>query len=374
MIIGFDAKRLFQNYTGLGNYSRFLVRALGKNFPEHEYVLFAPAVRWHPDTSEFASGTYKVVTPGGLGRFVHPVWRSFTLSLTKSARRLDIFHGLSHELPYGLPDKVKKVVTVHDLIFYRYPEYYKKVDVAIYKQKVKSACQRAHRIVAISHQTAQDIHDFLGVPSEKITVVYQGCHPRFMEKIPEEGLSEIRKKYNLPSRYLLNVGTIERRKNIKTVIEALALIPENLRIPLVIVGRKTAYADEVLDRARQLHVASFIHIIDNLPFPDLPAIYQAADVFLYPSLFEGFGIPVIEAIWSGVPVITSTGSCFSEAGGPHSLYASPVHPQSWAEAILKLLSDSKLRAELSAASLNYVQQFRPEVIARDMMGVYTSLF
>ncbi len=372
MTIGFDAKRLFQNFTGLGNYSRFVVSALRNTFPENEYVLFAPKIKTHPDTRDFLSGRYHLATPSGLGRLFHPVWRAFGQSLTRAASRLNVYHGLSHELPYGLPKNVKKVVTVHDLIFYRYPEFYNPFDVAIYQLKVKSACARADRIVAISRQTADDIRSFLKVPDEKISVVYQGCHPQFTVRYSKQDSAVIRKKYNLPAQYLLMVGTIEKRKNAKLAVEALARLPENVRIPLVLVGRRTAYTAEVLECARQLKVTPWVEIVDNVSFPDLPPVYQEAELFLYPSLFEGFGIPIIEAMWSGVPVIASTGSCFAEAGGPHSIYV-PQDPDLWAGEIIRLLRNPQLRSEMAEQSLQYVQQFKPEVIARKMMDVYDSL-
>lgn len=372
MIIGFDAKRLFQNFTGLGNYSRFVVHALQHTFPENEYFLFTPKIKDHPDTREFLSDRYRIITPSGLGRFSHPAWRTFGLSFSQAASRLTIYHGLSHELPYWLPRQVKKVVTVHDLIFYRYPEFYNPVDVAIYKLKVKSACARADHIVAISRQTADDICSFLNVPEKKISVVYQGCHVQFTISSSEEERTAVRQKYNLPPRYLLMVGTIEKRKNAMLAVEALALLPNDIRIPLVLVGRRTPYTEKVLDRARQLNLSSSVYIIDNIDFRDLPAVYQSAEIFLYPSVFEGFGIPIIEAIWSGVPVIASEGSCFAEAGGPHSTYVSQ-NPESWATEIINLINKPQLRHSLIDQSLRYVQQFRPEVIALNMMHVYKSL-
>ncbi|MCS6973676.1 MAG: glycosyltransferase family 4 protein [Cyclobacteriaceae bacterium] len=371
MVIGFDAKRLFQNFTGLGNYSRFVVNALQKSFPQHDYVLFTPKIVNRPDVQPFLNGEYSVVMPTGAWRALPSLWRTAGLSFTEEVKRLNIYHGLSHELPHLLPARVKKVLTVHDLIFYRFPEYYNPVDVRIYKWKLKSACKRADRIIAISRQTADDISSFLKVPDHKISVVYQGCHEQFRLRKSDAEIEQVKRKYRLPKQYLLVVGTIEQRKNAMVTVQALARLPQSLQLPLVLIGRKTKYAHTVAEQAEKLGVSDLVLQLDQVAFSDLPALYQSAQVFLYPSVFEGFGIPIIEAIWSGVPVITSTGSCFSEAGGPYTLYVSPHDPGAWSDAIEKVLSDEDLRKEMVEGSLGHVQRFRPETIARELMRVYS---
>ncbi|GIV35984.1 MAG: glycosyl transferase family 1 [Cyclobacteriaceae bacterium] len=373
MTIGFDAKRLFRNFTGLGNYSRFVVQALKEHFPQNQYYLFTPSIKLNPDTQPFLSAPYHVVAPGGIMKKLHPLWRSVGMSFSKGASGLDIYHGLSQELPYFLPEKVKKIVTVHDLIFYRYPQYYNPLDVLIYKKKLKSACARAHRIVAISRQTAQDLQAFLHIDPDKISVVYQGFHPQFSAKQSPSRLEEVRQLYNLPANYLLCVGTIEPRKNAGILVEALSRLSPPVRMPLVLVGRQTAYAGQVLKRAEELNVRHLVLIRDKVAFAHLPAIYQGAAVFLYPSVFEGFGIPVIEGIGSGVPVISSTGSCFAEAGGPDTMYVSPADAVAWAEAISTVLNNENLRQQMVRNSQQYINRFKPENIARELMNIYSEL-
>jgi glycosyltransferase involved in cell wall biosynthesis len=215
MNIGFEAKRFFTNYTGLGNYNRFIVDALSRHAQQNKYLLYTPKKKSNAEVDEIVDReNVEVVLPEGFYSLVSSAWRTFGVNSASATKSLDIFHGLSQELPFNLPGRVKKVVTVHDLIFLRYPKFYNPIDVAIYKVKVKSACQRADLVIAISSQTAQDIIDFLKIDAGKIVVVYQGIHPNFKRHISEEEKKIVREKYNLPSKFILNVGTIEQRKNV----------------------------------------------------------------------------------------------------------------------------------------------------------------
>jgi glycosyltransferase involved in cell wall biosynthesis len=376
MNIGFEAKRFFTNYTGLGNYSRFVIDALSLHNPQNQYYLFTPREISNDEVSPIVGRrNIEVVKPGDLYTSLKltSIWRAWGASFTTQARNLLVYHGLSQELPFGLASRIKKVVSVHDLIFLRYPSFYHEVDIAIYKAKVQSACARADKIIAISKQTAQDLMEFLKVPESKIEVVYQGCHPNFKRTTSTEEKAAIKRKYKLPDKYILNVGTIEERKNLGILIKALSLLPNDLQIPLVVVGRFTKYHKYVVKLARDLSVLPKIIFLNEASFSDFPAIYQSADVFVYPSLFEGFGIPLIEAIVSGIPVITSQGSCFSEAAGPYARYIDPQDATSLAKQLEHVLTDSDLKNDMINQSLVYVQKFAPEIIARHINVVYKSL-
>lgn len=373
MKIGFEAKRFFTNNTGLGNYSRFVLRALSTSFPENHYYLYTPRDPAHNDTADILDKpNISVVTPGRWYKFskTTSIWRTWGMSKESTVQDLQVFHGLSQELPVNLPPKIKKIVTVHDLIFYRYPEFYKAIDIAIYKKKLKFACDEADKIIAISQQTKVDLLEFLKIDESKIKIIYQGSHPNFKRQLAASEIEQVRKKYNLPSEYMLNVGTIEKRKNLLVVIKALSLVPKEARIPLVILGRPTDYFKDVLAAAKQLNVMDAIFFPQNVPFNEFPAIYQNAKLFIYPSLFEGFGIPLIEAIESRVPVITSVGSCFSEAAGPSSIFVDPCDEEALAVEIKKVLLDSALARSMVADSYEYIRRFEPAVIGKDIMDVY----
>lgn len=376
MNIGFDAKRLFHNFTGLGNYSRFVVHALLEHAAENKYVLFTPSIRHHAEiTSITDHSNVTVVKPPLMYSFFKAtsLWRTWGIGKERSTNTLSVFHGLSQELPVNLPAHIGKVVTVHDLIFMRFPKLYNPIDARIYKAKVKSACQSAHKILAVSQQTAEDLMDFLGIAESKIKVVYQGCHPQFMKAISSAEISAIKKKYNLPDRYLLNVGTLEARKNVILAVKALALLSPQTRIPLVMAGGETAYKEKILTAARQLGVQESIIFLHHVPFSDLPAVYQGAQLFVYPSLFEGFGIPLVEAIESGIPVITSTGSCFSEAAGPGSIYVDPGNEEELAFQLNRVLHDEELRQQMITSGKKYITKFSSVQIAKELTAVYASL-
>jgi glycosyltransferase involved in cell wall biosynthesis len=371
MQVGFEAKRFFSNFTGLGNYARFVVDALSTYAPEHDYTLYTPKVRQHPEIDPITSrDNVHVVSPSGGYRYMKSLWRSRGMSSHPSVDNLNVFHGLSQELPTGLPDHIKKIVTVHDLIYIRYPQFYNPVDVAIYKAKAKAACSKADVVVAISQQTADDLVEFLQVDRQKIKVVYQGCHPIFKQQKSQAEKQSVTIKYNLPKEYILTVGTIEERKNAKLLIQALSRLPDDLRIPLVLVGRATKYTEEVIQLAQELDVYDNLIFLHNASFTDFPAIYQQASVFVYPSLFEGFGIPLVEAIESGVPVITSTGSCFSEAAGRGAVYVNPEDDAELAHELATLLSDTTLRKQMVDTARIHIQQFQPKVIAGHLLAVY----
>lgn len=366
MRIGFDAKRLFNNFTGLGNYSRFIADALSDNYPQHQYILYTPRLRPHIDTAKYLDTDRFTVRQPEKGK-IGALWRTFSISDDLHHDKINIFHGLSNELPLRKPSGLKTILTVHDLIFLRFPEYYGMIDVAIYKWKLKNACRSADRIVAVSHQTATDLKEFLNVDESKVEVVHQGCHPQFYQKRNDH--EEVRKKYDLPKEFILYVGTLEKRKNAGLIIRALARV--NHKIPLVLVGKPTGYIAELEGLLKKHGMQSQVKFIYNAAFTDLPAFYQMASLFVYPSVFEGFGIPIVEAIASGVPVITSNGSCFSEAGGPHCIYINPSNPEELADSITMVLENAGLRTTMTDGSRVYIERFSPKAIAADIMKVYS---
>lgn len=370
MRIGFDAKRAFFNSSGLGNYSRDTISILISNFSEHNYFLYSPP---GPPAIKYETGSSASIREpmSFIARKFPSLWRSFMLPGQLKADRIDLFHGLSNEIPFNMKSSgIKSVVTVHDLIFLRFPEWYPFIDRKIYEIKFRKSCRDADRIIAISKQTKDDIVEFFGIDPDKIDVVYQGCNPAFQGKEIPEQIEQIRKKYTLPDVYLLYVGTVEKRKNLLTIIKALKL--SNLDIPLVVVGRHTPYARQVNNyiRDNDLKNIRFIKHVDNY---ELPVFYQNAKIFIYPSIFEGFGIPIQEALFSKVPVITTKTGCFPEAGGPASVYIDPENAEDLAEAILKLLKSTPFREKVISEGYAYAQNFTRAKIAENLMGVYNKI-
>jgi glycosyltransferase involved in cell wall biosynthesis len=246
MHIGFDAKRLFLNQTGLGNYSRTLVSALSAAYPEDKISLFTPKTAKGKRTDQFLGTNYEVVTPQKTPRFLHAWWRSIRLAIIAKRKGVEIYHGLSHELPRNLRwTGIKSVVTIHDLIFLRFPENYALIDREIYLRKVKYACKQADAVVAISQKTATDLIEMLRVPASKILVIYQGCDPQFEQPISEEKLAEVLNRYGRSRPYLICVGTIEKRKNQLTLVKSFLAGKFFEQYDLVLVGSEKKHASVI---------------------------------------------------------------------------------------------------------------------------------
>jgi glycosyltransferase involved in cell wall biosynthesis len=370
--IGYDAKRLFNNFTGLGNYSRFVVAGLAERYPEHEYWLYSPRLAEHPETEAFKAAPFHLRRPdSAFQRALPSVWRSVSLASVARNDGAQIFHGLSNELPATKPKGLRTVLTVHDLIFKRFPSYYSSIDRLIYGAKLSKSLDIADKIVAISHQTASDLREFENVDDDRLVVIHQGCHEAFRRPYAESDVEQVKSKYGLPDQFLLCVGTMEPRKNAALLIRALSLMPN--KVFVVVAGKPTSHAAVLREMVRELKLESWVRFIYHTPYSDLPLLYRAASLFVYPSLFEGFGIPIVEAIASGVPVITSNGSSLTEAGGPNCMYVNPTNPEELAVTIGQVLGDEQLRNTMVSRSADYIQRFQPGAIAEQMMRVYREL-
>ena len=371
MKIGFDAKRAFSNRAGLGNFSRNTIHALHHFYPENEYVLFTPDKKKNLFSP---SEQLKVVMPGSWHwKFLKAAWRRYKISKLFDTEKIDIFHGLSHELPVGIEKTdVKSIVTIHDLIFIRYPEYYKEADRRIYLRKFRHACNLADRIHAISQQTKNDIVEFFNIPERKIEVIYQSCNPMFYQKFSKEDKAEVLEKYKLPDQFLLSVGTVEKRKNLLNVLKA--LVANEIEIPLVVAGRKTNYMLEIDDFIQKHKGKLKIYFLTNTSDRELGILYQAADMLVYPSVFEGFGLPVIEAQASGCPVVTSRSSSMPEAGGKGAAYVNPVSEREIGNAIQKIMTDKEYRQSLIEEGRKNAERFTPEIYTQQMHKLYTRVY
>lgn len=374
LTIGYDAKRAVSNGTGLGNYCRTLLNDLGTIDTTDSFRLYVPDLGRDdlrsqldmPRNMSFVTPANKLVKP------LRSLWRIKGIVNDLKRDGVDIYHGLTGELPLGLSEAgIKSVVTIHDLIFMRCPEYYNPVDVAIYKWKFRNTCKQADRIIAISECTRRDIMELGEIDDSRIDVVYQSCDTRFHLQVSPEQKQDVRARYSLPKRYVLFVGTIEERKNALLAAQALPYLSDEIH--LVLVGRQTAYAKTITSFARQNGLANRIHMLSGVPTSDLYAIYQQAECFVYPSRYEGFGIPVIEAIQSRLPVIACTGSCLEEAGGPDNVYVDPDEPQEMAMAIKSITDNPDAARQIVTRSLDYIRRFENGNVAQEMLNVYRSL-
>jgi len=368
MNIGFDAKRAFHNYAGLGNYSRLLIQSLSEQYSDNQYFLFTPDFTPHPLHHFAEKDNCKIVTPKGLSKILpSSLWRSFSMANDINKQKIDVFHGLSGELPVSNL-KMPKVVTIHDLIFMRYPEYYSAFDRKMYEKKFRYACKIADKIITISKQTADDCIQFLNADAKKIEIGYQSCDTIFSTSVID---STILKKYDLPEKFILNIGTMEARKNLLNLVKALHFVEED--ISLVAIGRRTSYTSVVEKYAKDTHISHRVKLMHNVSFQDFPSIYAAASVFVYPSVFEGFGIPVLEALTVGTPTATSNISSMPEVGGDAVLYFNPYNVEEIADRINLLLHDNETVKELNVNRLKQLEKFSINKIAEKVNDVYSLL-
>ena len=383
MKIAFDAKRAYQNGTGLGFYSRTLISSLATYFPEHQYFMCAPKVTGKFDTSSHAN--ISNITPQSLvSQKIRSLWRSKWIVDDLLERNVDIYHGLSHEIPLRIrKTPIKTVVTIHDLIFERYPEMYNWIDVQIYRSKFKYACAYADKIIAISEQTKADIIKYYDVPEGKVDICYQSCNPAFGQTVSDAEKQRIKDLYRLPDAFLLYVGSIIERKNLLNICKALHLLKTETTFPLVVIGEGGEYKNEVKQYISEVGLGAKIIFLSEVPLAksspafqsaaDFPAIYQLAKALIYPSVFEGFGLPVLEALLSNIPVITSNVSCLPETGGNAAYYVNPYSPAEIAEAITQVVSNTQLVANMVAKGQQHAQKFTLQKCAASVMEVYLRL-
>lgn len=367
MKIGFDAKRAFLNTSGLGNYSRNTLNALQKYFPEQHYTLFTPREKIGMLNQQ---DSFEIVEPPHhFSKLKKAYWRTFQVYKEAEKKEVAVFHGLSNELPNRIHRTgIPSVVTIHDLVFKRYPRFYKPIDRLIYMRKTKYACRAAHKIVAISQQTKEDIIRYTGTKADKIEVIHQAISPLFFEPA---NLQAVKEKFALPENFLLAVGTIEERKNQLSILQAMQR--ENIDLPLVLVGNPTAYCNDLHKFIARTNMQKQVIFLKNIEEAELAAIYQMATLSIYISVYEGFGLPVIEAMASGCPVITSNVSCLPETAGDAAVLCSPGDSEELGKSIQKILTDTQFKQELIRKGKVRAELFRPQKYAEKLISLYQSI-
>ncbi len=361
MRIGFDGKRATQNFRGLGNYSRGLIEGLHQ-YTNENLFLYTPSSAYDPRAEKWLSDLNQKVeirTPKSLvGKCFPSFWRSSFMTNDLKMDHLDIYHGLSHEIPFGANQLgLKSVVTIHDLIFMRYPEFFPWIDRQTYLAKFKYSTKNADMVIAICEQTKKDLIELLSVDEKKIVVHYQSCDPIFYSIAEPKEINLIKEQYGLKKPYILNVGAFEERKNQKNLIKAFAQSSRHIEHDLVLVGSGKVYLEECKELARNLNIIDRVYFLSDVTFKSLPLLYQGADLFCFPSFYEGFGIPIVEALYSKVPVITSKGSCFPESAGPYSEYIDPNSVSDIAERICWVLKSEEHKSKMIHKSYEFVQKF-----------------
>lgn len=369
MVIGFDAKRAFCNATGLGNYSRMIISGLAETHPDDTFHLYTPCRK--AEFMDVFSRFHNLYINEPKHKMAGSLWRTFGVAAAMRREPIDLYHGLSHELPRGIPSNIPTVVTIHDLAPWRCPANFPLPDRTSYRAKMRHACRRADAIVAVSSSTKADIVEILGVPEEKITVVGQSCHPRFMSPVTEADRLAVKEKYALSDCYVIAVGTIEPRKNQLTAVRAMAEV--NGKVSLVMVGHPKPYVELVVKEIRRLRLEQRVKLLHEVDSADLPALYSGALCSLYLSLYEGFGIPVLESMCCGTPVICSNRSSLPEVGGDAAMLVNPDDESGVAQAVNRMATDSVFRESLAERVRQQANRFSQEKVIGDMYQVYQRL-
>ena len=375
MKIGFDAKRAFKNTSGLGNYSRTLISSIIDRMEIDELHLFSPKECGIESFLPIINADKVTIHYPGrkLDQLFSSRWRSATMTNDIKNAAVDLFHGLSHELPSGInKTKVKTIISFHDLIYERYPDQYPLVDRFFYRKKYRQSATIADKIIAISEQTKQDLVEWYDIPSSKIEVIYQGCNPIFYNKKSLDSVKAYQKEKALPSEYLLYVGSVIERKNLHILLKALAII--NHTIPLVIVGKmKGDYAKKALSIIAQLDLSKRVIFHEPGNTENLALTFQGATALVYPSTFEGFGIPILEAMASQIPVITTQGGCFEETGGDAAYYANTSDVDALANAINMVMEDGTLRIKMINNGIHLYPKYNEANLCQQWIETYQSL-
>lgn len=364
MHIGVDASRLaVAARTGTEQYTWELLQALGRIDTHNHYTLYCnrrPAAL-PPLPPSF------VLRPMPLRR----AWSHGRLSLEMLRRAPDVLFVPAHALP--LIPAPRSVVTIHDLGFLHHPEAHTRIQQLYYRVFTRLSARRATHIIAISEATRRDLQRFYGTPAERISVIYHGVHPRFTPIADPAILGRVQQRYGIAAPYLLFVSTIQPRKNVARLIEAFARARAELGtdhpLRLVLAGKRGWLTEQIERRAHELGIAAQVQFVGYVADEDLPALLSGALAYVVPSLYEGFGMTVLEAQACGTPVLASDVASLPEVVGDAGLLVDPTNTDAIAAGIVRLASDAALRDELRARGLRHVVGWTWERTARETLAV-----
>jgi glycosyltransferase involved in cell wall biosynthesis len=380
MRIGIDARVLAfcDCPTGLYQYTYNLVNALQEIDSSNEYVLLFNAFRkrYRKYVKEYTFNRNFLKKNCALpGRVLDIMFHKVKLPIDFYLGSVDVFHGPSFELLPGISGKA--VVTIHDLMFLSNPGLLPEKTVEIFNYRLKRSLQKADRFIAVSEFTKSELQDRCNIPSSRISVVYNGVGREFSTIKSAEKAGALREKFGIKNRYLLYFGNVEPKKNIMRIIEAFNILKNSERIEhdLVIAGRKSYadYYEKLIKRIRELGLKGRVFFTGTVHPYEAPLLYKGADVFIFPSLYEGFGIPVLEAMACGIPVVASNIAPIKEVCGDAAILVNPLNSEETASGMLSVLSDSSVKDRLIKAGLARVSGFTWEKTAKNTLSIYEDL-
>ncbi|MEM8857347.1 MAG: glycosyltransferase family 1 protein [Chloroflexota bacterium] len=377
--VGIDVTSALTQGGGIGRYTRELIDALSKTQFDSalDVTLFSAKPPLQTPVQNplptHPSINYK---PAPIDeRWLYRIWYRlrFPLPVQTFTGRLDLFHSPDFVLP-PIAGNIPSLLTVHDLSFLHYPHTFTPALVNYLNRVVPWSVKRATHILADSVATQNDLVELWGTPAEKITVLYSGVHQRFQEIKDHQELDQVRTKYGLGSNpYILAVGTVQPRKNYQMLIQAFAKIADRLPHSLIITGGKGWLFDEILAEVEAQNLIGRVVFTGFVDDEDLSAIYSAAEVLAFPSLYEGFGLPILEAMACGTPVINSDASCLPEVAGEATIQLTPHSIDEWSGKLAQLLEDKVLQDQLKMKGKAQAEKFSWGKSAEQLLSIYERL-
>ncbi|MDR2499329.1 MAG: glycosyltransferase family 4 protein [Tannerellaceae bacterium] len=371
MVIGFDAYKAYNN-DALRNYCRYVINNLSTIYSENKYRLYTPTIAFRDCIEGIGMRDDIAFVPPSkvIDKVLPALWQRQTVVRELLRDGVQLYHGLCNELPRGLRKKgIRSVVTIHNHRFFHHPEHYPASECRRFIRKMQQTCMAADYVVAVSDYMRRYAISHLKVDHDKISTIYQGCDSIFLGVASDEEKERVRRDYSLPQKFILNVGTIEPCNNLLSALKALLHLDESIH--LVAVGRETPYIAEVKQFAADNSLSARLHIRSHVAFYDLPTVYQLAAVFVYPSSCDCFGVPVVEALCAGVPVVTAGGLSLSEAGGEAVVYINYSDEHSIAQAIIQILAvNRKARRQISLRGKKHAARFDNNFLAWQMISAY----
>jgi glycosyltransferase involved in cell wall biosynthesis len=377
MHIGINAQLLSfsQNYRngGMSRYIRYLLKELARRPGNHEYTVFVNGeeviehlAAQHPQIT-YVAAPWPESQP-----VTRVVWEQFALPSLIRQKHIDVLHSPVNVLPERVPQNCTTVVTLHDLAFLRFPEVLTRAKRLYHRAFTLRSLQRASMIITVSNSTKQDAHELIGIPTERMRTVYTCIDERFLNVMEMEKVQAFRQQKGLGDGFLLYLGTLEPRKNLTTLIDAYVRLRQvyGVREKLVLAGSKGWLYDAIFEKVRQHSLESEVVFPGYVADDEQVLWYSAASTFVYPSLYEGFGMPVVEALACGIPVVTSNVSSLPEAGATLALTVNPDDSNALAEALHQSLTDFAYRERCRASVPLVKQQFSAQSMAEQTIAVY----
>jgi glycosyltransferase involved in cell wall biosynthesis len=369
MRIGIDARPLSKQRTGIGNYVQGLVELLPRVAPQHEYLLYSNRRLDSP----FPEGAFLQRTDAAFRRCPGSFWLLGRGAHLARRDALDVYWSTQAILPLRMPFGVLKIVTVYDMVWLRFPETMTRYVLLVQSLCARKAIAEADYVVVISRSTQDELIQSLGVPREKTKIVYPGVADRYRPQDQAKAADYISRKFGVPVRYMATVGTVEPRKNLKLLVEVLRILKGRgqLDCPLFVAGASGQKSSPLFQQIQAAGLTEKdIRFLGYVPDDDMPSFYAGAQVFLFPSLYEGFGIPLVEAMACGVPVISSNAPCMPEVLGDAAILEPVTSAEGFATAIRRVLADDQVRGDLRAKGIQRAQTFRYETSVKQLLEIF----